>query len=121
MNTRPAKIVGKTTLKQNKIQIHLSNGWNFITDKDVYKTGDVLLMDAKTKKPAKHIKLAKDSIIYITGGSHVGQTSIVSGFAEEGLLRKKKFILAKISDKAVKVPASEAFVIGTEQPEIKLT
>jgi small subunit ribosomal protein S4e len=119
--TRPAKIVGKTTLKQNKMQIHLSNGWNFITDKDVYKTGDVLLMDAKTRKPAKHIKFAKDAAIYITGGSHVGQTAIIDGFAEEGLLRKKKFILAKISGQAVKVPASEAFVIGAEQPEIKLT
>jgi len=118
--TRPAKVLGKTTLKKGKIQIRLSNGWTFITDKDVYKVNDVLLMDTKTRKPAKHIKLAKGSVIYITGGSHVGRTAEVEGFSEEGLLRKKKFILAKISDQKVKVPSKEAFVIGAEQPEIKV-
>ena len=121
LHTRPAKVVGKTILKKGKVQINLSNGWNFITDKDVYKVNDVLLMDAKTKKPAKHIKLAKDSVIYITGGSHVGQIAVIDGFVEEGLLRKKKFILAKISNQAVKVLTSEVFVMGAEQPEIKLS
>jgi small subunit ribosomal protein S4e len=118
--TRPAKVVGKTTIKKGKIQIHLSNGWNFITDKDVYKTSDILLMDAKTRKPIKHIKLAKGCVIYITGGSHVGRVAEVEGFLEEGLLRKKKFILAKISDQKIKVLASEVFAIGAEQPEIKV-
>ncbi len=118
--TRPAKVVGKTTLKKGKIQINLSNGWNFITEKDVYKVNDLLLMDAKTRKPVKHIKLAKNSVIYITGGSHVGKVAEVEGFSEEGPLRKKKFILAKISDQKVKVLVSEAFVIGAEQPEIRV-
>jgi small subunit ribosomal protein S4e len=120
LNIRPAKIVGKTTLKKGRIQIHLSNGWNFITEKDVYKVGDVLFMDAQTRKPIKHIKPAKGSVIYITSGSHVGQIAEIEGFSEEGPLRKKKFILAKISDQTRKVLASDAFVIGAEQPEIKV-
>lgn len=120
LNTRPTKITGKTTLKNGKVQINLSNGWNFITDKDVYKVNDVLLMDTQTRKPTKHIKLAKGAVIYVTGGSHVGKTGIVDGFADEGILRKKKFILAKIADEKVKILSAEAFVMGAEQPEIKL-
>jgi small subunit ribosomal protein S4e len=120
-NIIPAKITGKTTLKGGKTQVHLSNGWNFLTEKDVYKTNDTLLMDAKTKKPIKHLKLAKDVLIYIIGGSHVGQIAKVSDFVEEGILKKKKFVLANISDKIVKVPITEVFVIGEKQPEIKLS
>jgi small subunit ribosomal protein S4e len=121
LHTRPAKVTSKTTLKKGKVQINLSNGWNFITEKDVYKVSDVLLIDAKTRKPTKHLKLAKGAVVYITGGSHVGQVAEITGFADEGVLRKKKFLLAKIADEDVKILSSEAFVMGSEQPEIKLT
>ena len=120
LNTIPAKVCGKTSLKKGKIQINLSNGWNFITDKDVYKVNDILFMDAKTRKPIKHLTAVKGSVIYIIGGSHVSQTAVIDSFTEEGLLRKKKFILAKISNQKIKVPVDEVFVIGAEQPEIKL-
>lgn len=119
-HTVPAKITGKTTLKVGKIQINLSNGWNFITDKDVYKVNDVLLMDAKTRKPSKHIKLAKGAIVYIIGGSHVGYAAEIDSFSEEGILRKKKFIIAKLEGQKVKVLSDEAFAMGEGQPEIKL-
>jgi len=116
----PLRVEGKTTIKGGKTQVNLSNGWNFLTDKDTYKVTDVIFFDSREKKPAKHLKLEKGSLVYITGGSHSGKVSEIKDFVQEGILRKKKFVVAKHNDQRLKIPIKDVFVIGVDKPEIQV-
>ncbi len=68
---KSCKIIGKHTLRKKKIQINLYDGKNIVVDKDSYKVGDtVIVAEGKIKR---HIKLEKGSLIYLTGGKHIGK------------------------------------------------
>ncbi|HKZ49827.1 MAG TPA: 30S ribosomal protein S4e [Candidatus Nanoarchaeia archaeon] len=114
----PVKVRGKTSIKAGKLQINLSNGWNFISEKDSYKVNDVLIFDAKEKKAVKHLKLEKGNLIYITKGAHSGTIATIKDFVQEGVLRKKKYIVASANDEKLKVLVDGVFVIGKDDPEI---
>jgi small subunit ribosomal protein S4e len=114
------KIASKTTIKGGKQQIHLSNGWMFIADSDSYKIGDAIFFDTKTNKPSKHIKMEKGCVAYVAGGENAGSIVEIKNFEEEGVLRKKKFVLADSEDKKLKIPVKEIFIVGKGKPEIKL-
>ncbi|MEM2874035.1 MAG: 30S ribosomal protein S4e [Candidatus Nanoarchaeia archaeon] len=114
------KVEGKHTIKGGKMQIHVSNGWNFIADKDIYKIGDCVLFDAKEGKPIKHIALEPGCIAYVIGGAHAGKVVTISDFVEEGILRKKRYAITIIDEKKLKIPLKELFVIGKNAAEITL-
>lgn len=120
VNTVITKVRGKTTISGNKTQINLSNGWSFIADKDAYKTGDAVIFDTKANKPVKHIKLEEGSTVFVSGGAHAGSIVEVKDFSEEGILRKKKFIVAASDKGELKIPLAEIFVVGKGKPEITL-
>lgn len=119
-NIIPLRVEGKTTIKGGKVQVNLSNGWNFITDKDVYKVTDVVLFDSKERKPSKHLKMEKGNLVYVIGGTHSGKVSEIKDFVHEGMLRKKKFVVAKHNEEKLKIPIKDVFVIGVDKPEIQL-
>jgi small subunit ribosomal protein S4e len=116
----PIRVEGKTTVKGNKLQINLSGGRNFLSDKDSYKIDDVLIFNTKDKKTIKHLKLQKGSLVYIIGGKHSGKLSTVKDFVQEGLLRKKKFVVASDKEERIKVPIKDVFVLGEDKPEISM-
>ncbi len=69
-DNKTCKIIGKTILKKGKVQLNLYDGRNLIVDKDSYKVRDSLIL--KDKKIIKHLKFGKDSLVYLTGGKHIG-------------------------------------------------
>jgi len=103
------KIINKTVLKKNKLQINFYNGNNLLTENKNYKVGDTLLMNLKDKKVQKHLKLEKGSIIYLTGGKYVGSIGILERILSSNKL-KKDMIELKIGNKKVKTLKKFAFV-----------
>ncbi len=66
------KITGKTHLKGGGVQLNLMSGMNLLVKKDVYKTGDSVIV--KAGKIVKHLAFGKGAEVIITGGSHIGTT-----------------------------------------------
>jgi small subunit ribosomal protein S4e len=116
----PAKVIGKTTLKNGKIQVNCNNGWNFQSDKNEYGLGDVILFDTEKNKPAKHLKLAEGNTVYIIGGKHVGNLATLESFKQIGELKKKKIALLKHDSEKWESPVEQLFVVGEKESEIKL-
>ncbi len=102
-NKKPCKITGKKIIKNNKIQINLHDGKNFIINKKDTKVGDTVLIDLKTNKIVSFLKLNKGISCLIIGGKHMG---------EEGEIFKiEDKISIKIKDKIFKITKDKIFVI----------
>ncbi len=71
-NEKISKIIGKTQLKNKKLQISLYDGKNIIVDDLSYNVNDSIILNLKDNNIIKHIKLEKDSDIYLIGGKYVG-------------------------------------------------
>ena len=74
---KPCKVVGKTHLKGNKLQINLNDGKNILTKKDDIKIGDTIIITIPDQKVKEIVRLDKESRIFLTGGSHIGFTGTV--------------------------------------------
>jgi len=70
-----SKIINKRMLRGKKLQLNLYDGRNLLVDKDAYKVGDSVVLE--DNKIVKHLRLDKGSLIYLTGGRHVGSTGVV--------------------------------------------
>ena len=108
--SKPLKIIGKTVLKKNKMQLNFYNGNNLITDKKDYKVGDTLLISLKDKKILKYLKMDKGSLVYLTGGKHGGCYGVVGGLSSSDD-KKKDMIELNIDDKKIKTLRKFAFVV----------
>tara|TARA_Y100000310_G_C20680337_1_gene815555 strand:- start:2024 stop:2728 length:705 start_codon:yes stop_codon:yes gene_type:complete len=114
INIKPCKIIGKTLLKNKKIQINLEDSRNIIVDKGEYKTGDSLLIELPSQKIKEHIKLEKGAVIFLTGGHHVGETGKIVDIKDDRVVYKLK------SGEQYESLKIYAFVVGKEKPSIEL-
>ena len=111
---KPCRIIGKTMLKNKKVQINLGDSRNIIVDKAEYKTGDSLIIELPSQKVKEHIKLDKGCVIFLTGGKHVGETGKVVDVKENKVVYKLK------SDEQYESFKHYVFAIGKDKPGITL-
>ena len=71
-----AKIIGKKVLKGKNIQLNLSDGRNFLSDKK-YKINDSVIINLKEKKIEKHLPLNENSGAFVFAGKHAGEKGII--------------------------------------------
>ncbi len=71
-NIKPLKIMNKTILNGNKLQLNLSNGHNILTDKKDIEVSDTLIFNLEKNKIEQVIKLEKGAIIYLINGNKIG-------------------------------------------------
>ena len=102
-----SKIIGKTMIKNKKIQINLYDGGNIIVGKDEYKLGDTILTSNNEIK--KHLKLEKGALIYLIGGKHVGSVGKIQDFHK--VSRSQDKIIFKIGNELHETSKEYAFVI----------
>src|SRR3989338_4664319 len=69
--------------KENKIQINLHDGSNFISDKKDYKVNDTLVIDLKTKKILKELKFENGSYAFITSGKYSGSSGEIKSIKDK--------------------------------------
>ena len=74
---KPCKVISKTHLKGNKLQLNLNDGKNILVKKDDVKVGDTMIITIPDQKIKKTVKLDKGARIFLTGGSHIGVAGTV--------------------------------------------
>jgi small subunit ribosomal protein S4e len=103
------KIIGKKTLKQNKIQMNLEDGSNVLS-KEKFNVGDSIILNTKTDKIVKVLKLQKGATVEIVLGKHAGKKGKLIEFEE---LKRGKDFLIKLEDKTeVSLPYKTILVIA---------
>ena len=76
--TKLCRVMGKTTLRGGKTQIHLHDGRNFtIDDSNLYNSGDSLVISLPGQEVTGHHAFGEGVQAYLIGGSHIGTTAKV--------------------------------------------
>ncbi len=110
---KPVKITGKSQIKGGKTQIHTLDGRNIVVDEDEYNVDDTLLIEIPSQEIQDHIELEKGNKILLYQGTHAGEVGTVEDI--EG-----NRILFSTEDEEFETKADFAFVIGEEEPVIKI-
>ena len=77
-STKICRVMGKTTIKGGKTQVHLHDGRNMLfSDNPEYKTGDSLVLSLPDQEIKSHYKFEEGSMAYLTGGNHTGELATV--------------------------------------------
>ena len=109
------KIIGKNMVR-GKMQLNLYDGKNIIVQGNSYKVGDSILLTLDKKCQIKeHISLEKGVFIYLTGGSHIGQTGKVQDIRRDRILYKTE------TGDVIETLKKYAFPIGKDKPLLTLT
>jgi small subunit ribosomal protein S4e len=104
------RISGKTTLKGARMQLNLSGGMNLIAAKDLYKTGDSILI-GPNGEIKDHFPIEKGALAYLVGGKHVGSVVSIDDIKDKVLIFRK-------DGQEFETPARFAFIIGRDKPVI---
>ena len=107
---KPVRIIGKTILKNKKIQLNLEEGYNLFVDKNEFKTGDSVLINLKNKKIEKILPLNKGAIVLLIKGELTGKIGKVIDVQE-------KKVKIKLGDQEKEMSPNNLYVI--EENEIK--
>ena len=79
-STKICRVMGKTTIKGAKTQVHLHDGRNLLFNENPeYKTGDSLVISLPDQEVKSYHKFEEGSIAYLTGGNHIGELATVRG------------------------------------------
>ena len=109
------KITGKKSIK-GKIQLNLYDGKNILVKENDYKIGDTLLMTlGKNVVIKEKVSLDKNALIYLIGGTHIGQTGKVQDIIGNRILYKDE------SGDTIETLKEYAFAIGKDKPLISVS
>jgi small subunit ribosomal protein S4e len=114
---KPKKIIGKTSLKGNKLQINLFDGTNLLSDKKEFKTNDTLVFSEGKLK--EKVEFKEGAFVYITGGKQIGKVGVLKKIGNFENLQPKKIIFND-GKSDFETLGTFAFVIGKDKPLITL-
>ncbi|MBU1136443.1 MAG: hypothetical protein ABIG37_03205 [Nanoarchaeota archaeon] len=83
--TKISKVIGKKILKQNKIQVNLHDGRNYII-KEKISTGDSVIIDLKENKISKILPLKEKSKVLFTSGKHIGRQAKIEKIEHKNII-----------------------------------
>ena len=98
---------------KGKIQINLNDGRTILTEKKDFKVGDSVLIELPSQKIKQTIKLEKGSLVYLTGGKHIGEIGVIEEF-------KDNIIVYKRNNQKHETLKKYALVVGKNKPLISL-
>lgn len=109
---KPSKVINKTVLGKNKIQLNLYDGKNIVSSQKV-KVGDSLLLSLPTLEIKKVMPLEPGATVFLTKGKHSGSL---------GILKEIKGDQASYVSKGdvIETAKSYLFVIGGKDAEIEI-
>ncbi len=111
---KPCKIIGKKILKGGKLQLNLFDGKNMKVENGQYSVGDSVLLSLPSLAITQHFKLQKNAAIFLSGGTHIGESGIVEDILGEKLLYKNP------SGEIIETLKRYAFVVGTERSAVTI-
>lgn len=113
------KIVRKFVVKNSAIQVTFHDGRSIRLDGLSVNVGDSVLFNFADKKVVKIIPLETESLVYLSGGSHIGEFGMVKNIIKAKGLQKPK-VVVEIGGKDYTTLAEYVFVVGKGKPEIDL-
>jgi small subunit ribosomal protein S4e len=103
-STKVSKVINKTKIKGNKIQLNLSDGMNIISDTKC-KTNDSLVISLKGRKIEKCLELKEGKEAMVYAGKHIGETGVVKKIDIE-----KKLAILDMQGKEVNILISQLII-----------
>ncbi len=114
------RITGKTTLRNNVVQLQLHDGRTInISKEKTYNVNDVLKIKVPSQEIVEHIAFKDQLLIIITGGRSQGETGIIIGLGDEPGWKKTATIRTK-EGTDIRTLTKYVFPLGTSQPLISL-
>jgi len=108
--TKICKIVGKKTIKGNKIVVITNDGLQIEDKENKIKVGDTIKINLEDKKIIQHLPLQKGSKAYIISGKHSGQKAKIEQIIAGTITTPKKVVL-KSEDKVFETLADNVIAI----------
>lgn len=116
--TKLARIEDKSHVTGGQIQLNLHDGRNVLVDSDEYSTGDVLRISLPDQEIADHYPRDEGAPVYVTGGTHIGQTATLQGHRT---VRASAPNLIRLENETeFQTIEDYVFVIGEDEPTIEL-
>ncbi len=116
---RPYKVLNKTVLKKNKVQLNLDNGINLLVKEDKFKVNSTILINTEKNAIVNTLPLDKGSLVYIIGGNKVSRVGKVEDIKQFKGAYPDNIIFAA-NNKSYETRKGYAFVIGKDKPIISL-
>jgi len=113
------RINSKKILKKGKVQLNLHDGNNLLVEKDIFKTGDSLLLEMPEKKIVEHLKLDSGALVLISKGKNAGKI----GKAKKVIVsrsREPNKVVVELEKKEYDIVKDYIFVVGKNEPVISL-
>lgn len=76
-NLKLCKIINKTLLGKNKLQLNFLDGRNQLTNHKEYKVGDTLVLNLDKNEIKDHLEFKKGASVYLINGKHKGEIAIL--------------------------------------------
>ncbi|MBI4895762.1 MAG: 30S ribosomal protein S4e [Candidatus Aenigmarchaeota archaeon] len=118
-NLKLLKIVKKSYNRNKKLQLGFHDGRTLIVDKDVYKTGDVVVFDLTSKKIKDVIQFKRESIVLITDGKNKGKIGKLQDYTIVRGSQPNKVVI-RLENDTIETLKDYVFIVGQENPVIKL-
>jgi len=110
-SSKLCRVMGKTTIRGGKTQVHLHDGRNItVDDAKKYNSGDTLVISLPDQEVSGHHAFSEGVLAYLTGGSHIGSTAKV---VSKDVKRSSKANEVQFEDFGT--VADYVFVIGSEK------
>ena len=113
------KIVNKTYDKKGKLQLGFHDGKTLIMDKDIYKTGDVVVFDIGSNKIKDLIQFKRESLVLITEGKNKGKIGKVEDFTIVRGSQPNK-VIVRLGNETIETLKDYVFIVGQDSPVIDL-
>ena len=95
-STKLCRINGKRTLKKGLFQLILHDGRNLLTNENLYKLGDSLLINLPDQKILKHFQLKTGESAFVISGKNIGFHGVIKDIKERKYMRESsKVVLEK--------------------------
>ena len=110
-SSKLCRVMGKTTIRGGKTQVHLHDGRNItVDDAKKYNSGDTLVISLPDQEVSGHHAFSEGVLAYLTGGSHIGSTAKV---VSKDVKRSSKSNEVQFEDFGT--VADYVFVIGSKK------
>jgi small subunit ribosomal protein S4e len=119
-NLKLLRIRDKKIVKKARIQLNFHDGKNLFVEKDVYKTGDSVLVELPSLKILEHFKLEKGSLGLILKGKNAGKLAKALEVVIPRTQEPRK-VICEAEGKKIEVVFDYFFVVGKEAPAIKVS
>jgi small subunit ribosomal protein S4e len=112
-SVKVCKIIGKTVLKHNKLQLNLSDSRNVIAKEGSYSVGDSVLLKLPGSEIKDSFKAEKGNFVVLTEGGHAGNSGVIEHIS-------KDLIKIKSKDAEFETTKRSVYVVGKGKSSVKI-